>query len=254
MSRLMAVLLVGCNVDEVYSAALRHAAMMARRTVLHSAAAATLVAAPQIGNAQNLVSAYFSAGDPRFLQPYFDEIKYKGVKKCEVGKLGATPSLRVIYDADKCSYKQVVGTFWRSCDPTSLDQFGVQVPPVIWTASPEEQRAAQESKRRLQLSTEYSTPTAPPMFRGRPIVADVRTVADYWEAADAADQDWYLNEAKQYQQVRKKSGRAKWSEDAFKPVTVTACEKKSGEGAICGYVYFPCSEENGCSAVTKGAF
>ena len=25
-------------------------------------------------------------------------------------------------------------------------------------------------------------------------------------------------------------------------------------GTVCGYVYFPCSNENGCSAVTKGEF
>ena len=25
-------------------------------------------------------------------------------------------------------------------------------------------------------------------------------------------------------------------------------------GTVCGFVYFPCNDENGCSAVTKGAF
>ena len=47
---------------------------------------------------------------------------------------------------------------------------------------------------------------------------------------------------------------SKWFEEAFKPVTVTACQKQADSGTVCGYVYFPCSEENGCSAVTKGAF
>ena len=37
-------------------------------------------------------------------------------------------------------------------------------------------------------------------------------------------------------------------------VTVTACEKEKGQGTVCGFVYFPCNDENGCSAVTKGAF
>ena len=72
--------------------------------------------------------------------------------------------------------------------------------------------------------------------------------------APEVDQDWYINEPKAYEQARKKTWRTKWFEDAFKPVTVTACQKNDGEGAVCGFVYFPCSEENGCSAVTRGTF
>ena len=84
--------------------------------------------------AAELATAYFSAGDPRFMQPVFDEVKYKGVKKCEVGTLGDVPAVRVSYDPAKVSYKYVVGTFWRSCDPTSAEQFGEgpSSATVIW--------------------------------------------------------------------------------------------------------------------------
>ena len=53
--------------------------------------------------AAELATAYFSAGDPRFMQPVFDEVKYKGVKKCEVGTLGDVPAVRVSYDPAKVS-------------------------------------------------------------------------------------------------------------------------------------------------------
>ena len=53
--------------------------------------------------------------------------------------------------------------------------------------------------------------------------------------------------------AHKKTGRTKFFEEEYKPVTVTACQN-NGEGAVCGFVYFPCNEENGCTAVTKGEY
>ena len=61
----------------------------------------TALSAPSHAAAAELATAYFSAGDPRFLQPVFDEVKYKGVKRAEVGMLGSTPAIKVTYDAEK---------------------------------------------------------------------------------------------------------------------------------------------------------
>ena len=83
-----------------------------------------------------LASATFTAGDPRFLQPVFDEIKYMGVKGAEVGSVGEIKAVRVTYDANKVPYKKIVGTFWRSCDPTAEAQFGDQGPTIIWVPPP----------------------------------------------------------------------------------------------------------------------
>ena len=155
------------------------------------------------------------------------------------------------------TYQRVLGNFWRSCDPTRDDQFGTRGPAIVWTSSASQQSLAEESRRRLQLSTEYRSPTFGPMFKGRPIVAEIRALAGEWVPAPE-QQDFYLNDAKVYEAARKKTGRAKWFEEEYKPVTVTACQKEkqdSGtEGTVCGFVYFPCNDENGCSAVTKGAF
>lgn len=88
------------------------------------------------------------------------------------------------------------------------------------------------------------------MFK-RPVVTEIRLLssgAAFEESAESL-QMWYATHPEEYTKLRKKSGRAKWFEDAYKPVTVTACE-----GKVCGYVYFPCSEENGCSAVMDGSW
>jgi len=161
---------------------------------------------------------------------------------------------RVTYDPRKVTYQRVLGNFWRSCDPTRDDQFGTRGPAIVWTSSASQQSLAEESRRRLQLSTEYRSPTFGPMFKGRPIVAEIRALAGEWVPAPE-QQDFYLNDAKAYEAARKKTGRAKWFEEEYKPVTVTACQKEkqdSGtEGTVCGFVYFPCNDENGCSAVTR---
>lgn len=228
-----------------------------RSVVLRStAAAAVSLRLPRAARAEDvLAEATFSAGDPRFMQKTFDELKYAGIKRCEIGRLGDTPAIRITYKSNKFSYKRVVGTFWRSCDPTSAEtQFGTPGPTVIWTANDDEQKIAEDSKRRLQLSTEFSSPTFGPMFKGLPIQTQIKPLAgaEFMLASDA-DQDWYVNEPKAYEQARKKTGRTKWFEDAYKPVTVTACQN-NGEGTVCGFVYFPCSDDNGCKAVTNGDF
>ena len=204
----------------------------------------SLLPPPQPAHADDaLAVATFSAGDPRFLQPSFADIKYLGVKQIEVGTQDSVPAIRVAYDAKKLSYKRVVGTFWRSCDPTAKEQFGNPQSTIIWVAGDEQKSIAEESRRRLKSSTEVvnNVPVSWPMYKGRPILTEIRPVAGQWEAAAAADQDWYLNEAKAYEAAMKKSGRAKFLVEAFKPVTVTACQKtdaydNAGVGTVCGFV------------------
>ena len=230
-----------------------------RAALIQTAAACALSVSPVSAAEELLEEATFSAGDARFQQKTFDELKYAGVKRSEVGTLGGLPAIKVTYNANKFSYKRMVGTFWRSCDPTKSNQFGSGAQTIIWVRNDEERRSAEESRRRLQLSTEYRSPTFGPMYQGRPVLTEIKTLAGEWERGPEADQDWYLNDPKAYEQARKKTGRTKWFEDAFKPVTVTACQKQSsdsgeGGGTVCGFVYFPCNDENGCKAVTSGSF
>mmetsp|Transcript_143423 Transcript_143423/g.275457 ORF Transcript_143423/g.275457 Transcript_143423/m.275457 type:complete len:340 (-) Transcript_143423:197-1216(-) len=233
---------------------------LSRRAVAASLLSVLAGLIPQEAHADDdgLAVAYFTAGDPRFLERGFDQIKYKGVKRSEVGSLvtaeGSIPAIKVFYKSEKVSYKRVLGAFWRSIDPTdAAKQFGVAGPSIVWTASDEEQAAAEASRSRLDASTRYQSSTFGPMFKGKPIKTEIRPLAGEWQVGKEADQGWYLKEDDAYQKALKKTGRGEWLEEAYKAVTVTACQTgQEGGGKVCGYVYFPCSEENGCTAVMNG--
>jgi len=237
-----------------------------RRAALAQTAAAALAAcsvpAVCVADDDGLATATFSGGDARFMQKNFDEIRYLGVKRAVVGSLktpnGDFPALRVVYDPKKLKLQRVVGAFWRSVDPTRTaeqGQFGLTGPTVIWVTSDEERAIAEKSKKLLDKATRFSSPTFGPMYKGLPILTEVRQLeGSWWEEGPEADQSWYVNEPKAYEAARKKTGRTKWFDDAFKAVTVTACENNDGKGNTCGFVYFPCSDENGCTGVLNGAF
>jgi len=97
-----------------------------RRRFLHQTAwlPAALVVPPT--HAADEKSAVFSGGAACYLQPFFDEIRYKGVTRTEVGRVddaANTRALRVFYNPDKCSYKALLGVYWRHVDPTRATQF-----------------------------------------------------------------------------------------------------------------------------------
>ena len=203
-------------------------------------------------------TAIFSAGDPRYLQPAFDDIKYLGITDTQCGRLvdaasGETvlQAVKVEYKASKLSYKRVLGAFWRGVDPTTsaeAGQFGSPGPTVIWVSTPEERAAAEGSRKRLDLSG---------LYKGEPIATEVRDARSLRFDADAELTGWYKREEKAYASGLKKSGRTAWFEDRYKPVKTTACEivnEAEFKGNVCGFVYFPCTDENGCRAVLQGTW
>lgn len=243
-----------------------------RSAVLRAGAAAALALAPARGGRAAdgggggaLASATFSAGDARFLQPAFDEIVYLGVRSSEVGAVrladgSELPALRVVYDPTRVRYRRVLGAFWRAIDPTRAageGQFGIVGPSVIWAASEAERADAVESLRRLDASG---------LFRGRRIATEVRLLpapeasaarggaADgallpSWVPAPAAAQCWYRAQPQAYAKARVDTGRDAWFDRTYRPVKTTACD-----GGVCGFVTFPCSDENGCLAVMNGSW
>ena len=72
-------------------------------------------AAPQSTSA----TAIFSGGDARFLQAVFETKRPNGVLSTSIGRVAdGTRAVRVTYDPAKCSYKVLLGVFWRNVDPT----------------------------------------------------------------------------------------------------------------------------------------
>lgn len=198
-----------------------------------------------------LASAVFSGGNSKLLAPAFESIRYLGVKSTEVGVFKNTESaeevdaVRVCYDPKRVSYKRVLGAFWRSVDPTKVNaQFGdvgAQFRTVVWVDNIEENNLANESKNRLEGSG---------LFKDKKLVTEI-TDSTGWMFVRAPDEEqgWAALNKPAYESLMKKTGRRKWFASTYDPVTTTACEDK-----VCGYVYFPCSEENGCLAVMNGAW
>ena len=109
---------------------LRHAT--ARRRFLQGTAsllpASLLPAAmaPPPAHAADEKSAVFSGGAACYLQPFFDEIRYKGVTRTEVGRVddaANTRALRVFYNPDKCSYKACSACIGGTSTPRARRSF-----------------------------------------------------------------------------------------------------------------------------------
>jgi len=70
------------------------------------------------------------------------------------GRTGHTEVVRVIYDANKISYEELLKAFWESHDPTQGmrqgNDVGTQYRSAIYYTTPEQKAAAEEGKRRYQ--------------------------------------------------------------------------------------------------------
>jgi len=176
-----------------------------------AAPTAPTAAAPQKG----LKVATFAGGCFWCMESDFDKVK--GVKQTisgfmggktknptyeqvSMGNTGHAESVQVTYDPKVVSYKQLVDYYWRHVDV--LDgggQFcdrGSQYRPVIFVATPEERKIAEESKAELEKSGRFSQPIAVQ-------IAD----AGVFTPAEAYHQNYYKTHPLQYAFYRHACGR-----------------------------------------------
>ena len=189
-------------------------------------------------------TAVFAGGDPRCLQPAFDELAYRGVRRVEVGRVAEVRAVRVTFDDAKCSYKQLLGAYWRNTRPVAQFEPGPEFRSVVWARDDAERRAAEASRDSMHKSGVYG--------RGA-FVTEVQVVGgggdgDFVATPDEG-QDFAKKDPKAWSKLMAQSGREKFFADAYKPIKTTACE-----GTVCGYVIFPCSQENGCQDVVSGTW
>ena len=201
--------------------------------------------------ADDLAQAIFSGGDYRYFQPAFEKVKYLGVKSTTAGLMTRADegiqSVLLTYDPAKVTYKQLLGVFWRAIDPTRAPEEGqfndksTSFGAVVWASDASESDTAEESARRLGKSG---------LFKSKPIRTDIRSMQGWtFVAAGDEEQRWAAANPKAYEAGLKKTQRAPFFQKTYDPITVTACE-----GKVCGYVYFPCSDDNGCMDVLKGTW
>lgn len=137
--------------------------------------------------------ATFGAGCFWGVEAAFRQVK--GVKATAVGYAGgqtknptykevctdATGHAEVVqveYDPAEVSYDRLLGVFWVSHDPTQRNRqgpdVGTQYRTVIFFHTPEQEKAARESKAALEASARF----------GRPIVTEILPAPEFWLAED----------------------------------------------------------------------
>ena len=132
---------------------------------------------------------------------------YSGGKKLNptylevsAGGTGHAESIRVEYDSTRVSYSQLLDIFWKNIDPTTPDrQFcdaGTQYRSAIFYQGDEQQRLAQESKKKLHESGRFK----------EPIVTEI-VPAGVFYPAEEYHQDFYIKDPLQYQAYRIGCGR-----------------------------------------------
>ena len=116
------------------------------------------------------------------------------------GGSGHFEAVQIFYDPKQVTYAELLEVFWRSVDPTDDGgQFcdrGDSYKTAIFATSPEQQREAEASKRRLEESG----------VLGQPIVTPVKTAGPFYPA-EGYHQDYYKKNPIRYKLYRYGCGR-----------------------------------------------
>lgn len=113
------------------------------------------------------VSGYAGGSEPN---PKYEEVAY--------GRTTHAEAVQVFYDADVVDFSTLVDVFFNSQNPTQVDgqgpDRGRQYRSIIFYATPEEQRIAEEKKAALDASGIYD----------RPIAAEIEPLGRFWVAEE----------------------------------------------------------------------
>lgn len=97
---------------------------------------------------------------------------------------GHTEAVKIWFDSDKISYRELVEIYWEQTDPTdAMGQFqdrGDNYRPVIFVNSPEQREFAEESRAALAASNRFD----------EPIVTKIEDAKPFYEAEEY-HQDFY---------------------------------------------------------------
>ena len=113
-------------------------------------------------------------------------------KAVSTGRTGHAEAIQITYDPKEISYDELLEVFWRTHDPTTKNRQGLdkgtQYRSVVFFHNPEQERLAQEYKRKLDASG---------AFRSR-IVTQIIAFKEFYAAEDY-HQDYYRqNSRNQY--------------------------------------------------------
>lgn len=126
-------------------------------------------------------------------------------RQVSAGGSGHIEAVKVVYDPDKTTYEKLLEVFWRHVDPTDAGgQFvdrGSQYRSAIFYANEQEQRLAEDSKKRLEATGHFD----------KPVVTDILALGPFYTAEDY-HQDYYKKNPIRYHFYRSGSGRDQFLE------------------------------------------
>ncbi|WP_297819206.1 peptide-methionine (S)-S-oxide reductase MsrA [uncultured Lactobacillus sp.] len=135
----------------------------------------------QMSGIVSVVSGYTGGNVPN---PTYEQV-------C-TGETGHTEAVKITFDPEKISYKDLVSIYWQVTDPTdAMGQFqdrGSQYQPVIYYNCTEQEKIAEESKQQLQDSGKFD----------KPIVTRIEKAMPFYPAEDY-HQDFYKKDPARYQ-------------------------------------------------------
>jgi peptide-methionine (S)-S-oxide reductase len=93
-------------------------------------------------------------------------------------RTGHAEAVQVEFDPAKVSYEKLLDVFWENHDPTTKNRqgpdVGTQYRSAIFFHSPEQEKAASESRARLEKSGKFR----------RPIVTEIVPEKEFWRAEE----------------------------------------------------------------------
>jgi peptide-methionine (S)-S-oxide reductase len=94
------------------------------------------------------------------------------------GRTGHAEAVEVEFDLERISYGELLDVFWSSHDPTTRNRqgpdVGTQYRSAIFVQGPEQERAAVESRAKLEREERF----------GRPITTEIAPAATFWRAEE----------------------------------------------------------------------
>ena len=94
------------------------------------------------------------------------------------GRTGHAEVVQVEYDPSKVTFERLLDVFWENHDPTTLNRqgpdVGTQYRSAIFYHTPEQKRAAEESKARVEASGKFR----------RPVVTEISPASTFYPAED----------------------------------------------------------------------
>jgi len=94
------------------------------------------------------------------------------------GRTGHAEAVRLLYDPDVVTYRELLDTFWSIHDPTQKNRqgpdIGTNYRSVIFYHTPDQKQIAAQSKEELERSGRFE----------RPVVTDIVPAMEFWRAEE----------------------------------------------------------------------